>query len=252
MIVLVTDFGTADPYVGQMHAVIRGMVDTAIVDLLHHVPDYDIRAGAYLLDALQKGFQPGTVFVGVVDPGVGGARAPVIVNADGKWFVGPDNGLFNVVCRRADSVDAFRIDWRPTRLSASFHGRDLFAPVAARLAAGEFPERSPWSLVETPAWPEELHEIVYIDHYGNAMTGIRADALSRQAVIQVGDERLQAATTFVTASAGKPFWYRNSLDLVEIAVREDSAAAMLGLKPGDGLKITDYESLLETRPRHHP
>lgn len=244
MIVLITDFGTRDPYTGQMHAAIRSLVDTEIVDLLHHMPDYDVRAGAYLFDALQRPFPPATVFVGVVDPGVGGDRAPVMVNADGKWYVGPDNGLFNVICRRARAAETFRIDWRPERLSASFHGRDLFAPVAARLATGIVPECSSWTLRETPGWPDELAEIIYIDHYGNAMTGIRADALSRHAVVRVDNEHLEPATTFTTARPGRPFWYRNSLDLVEIAVREDSAADMLSLRIGDAVNVTDYESLL--------
>jgi len=240
MIVLVTDFGTADPYVGQMHAAIRGGVDAPVIDLLHHMPSFDVRAGAFLLDALQRQFPAGTVFVGVVDPGVGGARAPVMVKADDKWYVGPDNGLFNVVCRRASSLESFRVDWRPGRLSASFHGRDLFAPVAARLAKGEMPECSLWSLLATPDWPAELAEIVYIDHYGNAMTGIRVDTLAANAIVRVKDERLDPGTTFAAARAGQPFWYRNSLDLVEIAVKEDSAAATLDLKIGDPVKVIDY------------
>lgn len=248
MIVLVTDFGTRDPYAGQMHAAIRGLVDTPVVDLLHHMPAYDVRAGAYLLDALQRQFASGTVFVGVVDPGVGSDRAPVMVNADGKWYVGPDNGLFNVICRRARSVDVSRIDWRPRRLSASFHGRDLFAPVAAKLAGGEVPQHSPWTLVETGEWPEDLPEIIYIDHYGNVMTGIRAGSLSVGAIIRVGNRRLDSATTFAAARAGTPFWYRNSLDLVEIAVKEASAAALLDLHIGEPVTVADYDSLLQTNP----
>ena len=244
MIVLVTDFGSGDPYVGQVHAAIRSRVDTPVIDLLHHMPSFDVRAGAYLLDALQQRFPAGTVFVGVVDPGVGGARAPVMVEADGKWYVGPDNGLFNVVHDRARSVESFRVDWRPERLSASFHGRDLFAPVAAQLSAGSKPDCSPWSLLETPGWPDELAEIIYIDHYGNAMTGIRADAVGGHATVRVKDRRLDPGTTFAAARAGQPFWYRNSLDLVEIAVKEHSAAALLDLKIGDPVKVTDYDSLL--------
>lgn len=244
MIVLVTDFGIRDPYKGQLHAAIRSLVDTTVIDLLHHMPDYDVRAGAYLLDALQRPFPPATVFVGVVDPGVGGDRAPVMVNADGKWYVGPDNGLFNVICRRARAAETLRIDWRPEHLSASFHGRDLFAPVAAKLSTGVVPDHSTWSLIETPGWPAELAEVIYIDHYGNAMTGIRADALSGSAVVRINNERLEPGTTFTTARPGRPFWYRNSLDLVEIAVREDSAAALLGLSIGDQVTVTDYESLL--------
>lgn len=245
MIVLVTDFGSADPYAGQMHAAIQRLADAPVIDLFHNMPSFGIRPGAYLFEALQRSFPAGTVLVGVVDPGVGGDRVPVMVNADGKWLVGPDNGLFNVAARRARSVETLRIDWRPEHLSASFHGRDLFAPVAAQLAAGTLPESTPWVLMETPQWPDDLHEIIYIDHYGNAMTGIRADVLSDHAAVHIGSRRLERATTFATSRAGRPFWYRNSLDLVEIAVQEDSAAARLNLKIGNAVKVTDYGSLLD-------
>lgn len=246
MIVLFTDFGGADPYVGQMRAAILAEApDVPVVDLLHQVPSYDIRAGAYLLDALQRGFRAGDVFVCVVDPGVGGDRAPVMVNADGKWYVGPDNGLLNIVCRRAGSMNVHRIDWRPASLSHSFHGRDLFAPVAARLAAGESVESSPCSLVDTASWPDDLAEIIYIDHYGNAVTGFRSSSLSDSAVVRAAGRRLPRRRTFVEGRPGEPFWYRNSIGLVEIAVREDSAAALLGLKVGDRIEVTDYEPLLD-------
>lgn len=244
MIVLVTDFGTVDPYAGLMHAAIRSRVDTPVIDLLHDMPAYDVRRAAYLVDALQRGFPCGTVFVGVVDPGVGGDRAPVMMKADGKWYVGPDNGLFNMVERRALKVETFRIDWRPEHLSMSFHGRDLFAPVAAGLSIGTLPECTPRPLIETPAWPDDLSEIIYIDHYGNAMTGIRADALSARAIVRVRDRRLEQGTTFSASPAGEPFWYRNSLDLVEIAIREASAADLLALEIGDRVEVTDYDSLL--------
>lgn len=242
MIVLVTDFGAADPYVGQMHAAIRSLTDMPVIDLLHHMPNYDARAGAYLVDALQRSLPPGTVMVGVVDPGVGGGRAPVMIHADAKWYVGPDNGLFNVVCRRAREVEPLRISWRPEKLSASFHGRDLFAPVAAMLATGTVPEATAWPLMTTPSWPEELPEIIYIDHYGNAMTGIRADSLAGGAIVRIKGSRLESATTFATSREGRPFWYRNSLGLVEIAVKEDSAAALLDLRIGDKVRVTDDES----------
>jgi len=244
MIVLYTDFGVADPYVGQMHAALRGAVDVPVIDLLHAVPSFDARAGAYLLDALQRQLAPGTVAVCVVDPGVGGPRAPVMLQADGKWYVGPDNGLLNIVARRAASTEVYRIDWRPPDLSLSFHGRDLFAPAAAALARGERPAHRPWSLVDTAAWPEELAEIIYIDHYGNAMTGIRADTLAGGVILRAAGRRLRARRTFSAAPPGEPFWYRNSIGLVEIAVREASAAAALGLGLGDPVAATDYVSLL--------
>lgn len=245
MIVLFTDFGTQDPYVGQMHAAIQRQLNVPVIDLLHSVPSYDMRAGAYLLDALQSRFCSGNIFVCVVDPGVGGERAPVMVKADGKWYVGPDNGLINIVARRAQSVESFRIDWRPRNLSASFHGRDLFAPAAAMIASGVTPDCFPWTLIDTGSWPEELNEIIYIDHYGNAATGIRGGSLSDRALVTVKNQRLEVKSTFSSAHSGAPFWYRNSLDLVEIAVKEDSVAALLELNVGDEIRITDYETPME-------
>lgn len=253
MIVLFTDFGNGDPYVGQMHAAIRRHVDAPIIDLLHDAPSYDVRSGAYLLDALQNRFSSGDVFVCVVDPGVGGDRAPVMVMADGKWYIGPDNGLLNVVCGRARSARVLRIDWRPPNLSSSFHGRDLFAPVAARLYGGTVPAHTPWSLIETRTWPEELQEIIYIDHYGNAMTGIRADSVGANAILTVKDTRLAFARTFSSVAPSQPFWYRNSLDLIEIAARKESAAALLSLEVGEAVSVTDYDDLLaDTGPHIAP
>ena len=117
----------------------------------------------------------------VIDPGVGGIRAPGVLEADGRWFVGPDNGLFEVVARRCDGTPQWwNILWRPDRLSETFHGRDLFAPIAARLARGETPRRggddfedAPLERIQRLDWPDDLAEIVYIDGFGNAMTGIR-------------------------------------------------------------------------------
>ncbi|HZD26702.1 MAG TPA: SAM-dependent chlorinase/fluorinase, partial [Alphaproteobacteria bacterium] len=136
MIVLFTDFGREGPYMGQMRAVLaRRAPGVPVIDLIADVPAWDVRAGAYLLPAYAAEFPAGTVFLCVVDPGVGSARQPMALKADGRWYVGPDNGLFELVARRAAAARGWRIDWRPDRpLSASFHGRDLFAPVAADLA----------------------------------------------------------------------------------------------------------------------
>ena len=140
MIVLFTDFGLAGPYVGQMRAVLHARApDAPVVNLFADAPRFEPKLAAYLLAAYVEEFPAGTVFLAVVDPGVGGARAPAIVEADGRWFVGPENGLFAILARRADAFRWWRITWTPARLSASFHGRDLFAPVAAMLASGEPP-----------------------------------------------------------------------------------------------------------------
>src|SRR3989344_3756007 len=132
MIVLFTDFGLTDPYVGQLHAVFaREAPGVPVIDLFHSVPDFNIRAGAYLLPAYARDFPPGAIFVGVVDPGVGSARRPVMLKADNRWYVGPDNGLFEIVQRRAGECDCRVIRWQPPRLSARFPGRGLFAPLGA-------------------------------------------------------------------------------------------------------------------------
>ena len=135
MIVLFTDFGLQGPYTGQMKAVLHKLAPgIQVIDLFADAPVGNPKASAYLLAAYAAWFAAGTVFLSVVDPGVGGSRPPIILEADGRWYVGPGNGLFELVARRAPSSRSWHIDWKPERLSAGFHGRDLFAPVAAMLA----------------------------------------------------------------------------------------------------------------------
>lgn len=236
MIALFTDFGLTDPYVGQLHAVLaREAPGVPVIDLFHAVPAFNIRAAAYLLPAYVRDFPPGTVFVCIVDPGVGGARQPIMLRAGGCWYVGPDNGLFEMVKRRAGEHECRVIRWRPPRLSASFHGRDLFAPVAARLARGEMPDSEPSALShpEEAPWPDDLAEILYVDRYGNGITGLRAAAVRPEQGFRVGAEVVKYARVFSEAPPGAAFWYENANGLVEIAISRGSAAARLGLKPGD-------------------
>jgi len=128
MIALFTDFGLLGPYTGQMKAVLcLAASDVAVIDLFADAPAGDPKASAYLLAAYTAWFPAGTVFLCVVDPGVGGTRPAVIVEADDRWYVGPGNGLFELVLRRASMARRWDIEWKPERLSASFHGRDLFA-----------------------------------------------------------------------------------------------------------------------------
>jgi S-adenosylmethionine hydrolase len=140
MIALFTDLGLHGPYTGQMKAVLHQMAPgMPAIDLLADAPAGNPKASAYLLAVYAGWFPAGTIFLSVVDPGVGGARPSIILEADGRWYVGPGNGLFEVVQRRAKKTRSWDIDLKPERLSASFHGRDLFAPVAAMLARGEPP-----------------------------------------------------------------------------------------------------------------
>jgi len=156
MIVLFTDFGLVGPYTGQMKAVLqRDAPGVPVIDLFADAPSGNPKSAAYLLAAYSALFTERVAFLCVVDPGVGGARPPVAVEADGRFFVGPGNGLFEIVIRRARHAKVWEITWQPPRLSATFHGRDLFAPVAARIARGETPPGEPREVAwgRQPAWP---------------------------------------------------------------------------------------------------
>ena len=246
MIVLFTDFGARGPYVGQMRAVLaREAPDVPVIELFNDAPTFDPLACAYLLAAYVCEFPAGTVFLGVVDPGVGSAeRKPVVMQVDGRWFVGPDNGLFEVAAKRGSDARWWEITWRPARLSNSFHGRDLFAPVAARLARGEAPPGVAMNEREAFTGPEDLPRILYIDHFGNAMTGLRAAPLPVDAVLQVGPHALDRARTFADVPAGQAFWYENANGLAEIAVNRGRVDALLGLEPGDAITIREPRAAL--------
>lgn len=238
VIVLFTDFGCCAPYVGQMKAVlVQAAPAEPIIDLCHDAPTFDPHAAGYLLAAYVEEFPAGTVFLGVVDPGVGSARRPVMLQADARWYVGPDNGLFEVVAQRARTAAWHEITWRPAHLSASFHGRDLFAPVAAGLACGRQPASTP--LPERPAFtgPEDLPRIVYIDSFGNAMTGLRAARIAATAVVVVNGRRLSWARTFAEVPLGQGFWYANANGLIEIAINQGRADRQLGLAPGMAVMV---------------
>ena len=144
----------------------------------------------------------------------------------------------------AVEVEAWEITWRPSQLSDSFHGRDLFAPVAAQLALGRMPDAARLSVTDllSPEWPPDLYEVIYFDRYGNAMTGIRADTLDMDQQLQIGDQTLEYSRTFSLAEKGRPFWYRNSAGLVELAMNSDNVRDHLGLQVGDRVAIQLLDS----------
>src|SRR5215471_5339129 len=241
MIVLFTDFGFSGPYTGRMKAVLqRDAPGVPVVDLFADAPTGNPKPAAYLLAAYSDWFAERVTFLCVVDPGVGGARPPVAVEADGRFFVGPGNGLFEIVVRRARNARVWEITWQPPRLSATFHGRDLFAPVAARIARGDAPpgEQRHLSWGRQPVWPDDLAEIVYIDHFGNAMTGMRAESLGDRARLSIAGRTLERARTFGDAAPGDAFWYENSNGLAEIAVNQGRADSVLGLSIGSAVTIS--------------
>jgi S-adenosyl-L-methionine hydrolase (adenosine-forming) len=241
MLVLYTDFGTQGPYVGQVKAVLaRQAAGVPVIDLLHDAPAMNPRASAYLLAALAGAFPPGAVFACVVDPGVGTDRRALALRADGRWYVGPDNGLLDVVAARAGEVEWWHLTWRPEQLSATFHGRDLFAPVAARLARGEPP---PGERCDSPAaargWPADLPEVIYLDPYGNAMTGLRSVIVGPEVVLRANDRCFFPVTTFGDAPAGTAIWYANSNGLAELGISSGSAAGSCGLAIGTPVTVQE-------------
>lgn len=241
MIFLFTDFGLEGPYTGQMKAVLqRTAPHVPVFDLFADAPDRRPMEAAYLLAAYVENCPPGSHFLCVVDPGVGGERPPVALRAGGSWFVGPGNGLFELVHRRALHAESYRIEWRPEVLSSSFHGRDLFAPVMGWLAggasageAGLVPETAP----RVPDWPDDLAAVIYRDRYGNLMTGIRYATIERSARLRLNGAEIEWAETFSAAAGGEPFWYGNSSGLVEIAINGGSAANSLKAGVGSRMEI---------------
>ena len=215
MIVLFTDFGVAGPYLGQLKAVLHSNAPgVPVIDLFADAPAHDPRASAYLLGAYCEVIGEASIFLSVV----GSSRKALVVRAGRRWFVGPDNGLFEIVIRRAmqspsaePAVECWEIVWRPDQLSASFHGRDLFAPVAAQLALGDLPDAGgrfePIAVdaARRSEWPDDLGEAIYIDHFGNVITGLRAAALQPRIGIKVSDRHIPRAKTFSEVSPGLCF-----------------------------------------------
>ncbi len=251
IVTLTTDFGTADGYAGAVKGVIlSGAPRVAVVDVSHEIAGGDVTGAAFCVRAAAGTFPPGTVHVAVVDPGVGSERRPVILVSGGQIFVGPDNGIFALaapapLCAHVIDVPALAAG-RP--VSSTFHGRDVFAPAAAALASeralaalGEAID--PASLVGLGidlAWSEEdgraLGRIVHVDRFGNLVTSLPADLARRASRREgrAGPHAVLAGPGFYDAiPRGRAAFIPGSLGLMEICVRADSAARILGIGPGE-------------------
>lgn len=242
VIVLFTDFGLAGPYVGQMKAVLWGLAPgQPIIDLVADAPVHAPKASSYLLSAYAgKVFPEGTIFLCVIDPGVGGERPPMAAKIDGRWFVGPGNGLFEILMRRAEACESYVLRPPEGAVSSSFHGRDIFAPVAGRLAAGLSPEAAglvPAPVPRFPGWSDDLAEIIYVDHFGNLMTGVRAAGIPSNGALRLTGCRLTRARTFSDMPKGAAFWYENANGLAEIAVNCGRAESLFSCGVGQPVEI---------------
>ncbi len=238
LITLLTDFGTADSYVAEMKGVLlSALPGVTLVDVTHAIPPGDLRSGAYLLGRAWHRFPAGAVHLAVVDPGVGTTRAALAFGTRGHWFVGPDNGLFTPVLRDAE-VEIVTLP-TPTGAAPTFHGRDLFAPAAARLAAG-IPLRSlgdPFQGIPQRLAYHEPHyegksivgEVIYVDRFGTLVTNLTPSLVPEYAVVEVeGLEIGPLRRTFGDVPSGGLLAYVGSAGEVEIAVRDGSAARRLG------------------------
>ncbi|EXJ13654.1 SAM hydrolase/SAM-dependent halogenase family protein [Imhoffiella purpurea] len=236
-ILLVTDFGPGI-YVGQMRARLDALVpDLPVIDLVQDLPLFRPDLAGYLLPGLVRDLPPASLCLCVVDPGVGGERDLVVARVEGSWYLAPDNGLLVPLLRRAADASLWRIGWRPGSMSPSFHGRDWFVPAAARIAHSEDLALSPVALDALVAAdsPPDCSKVIYVDHFGNLMTGLELPGSTPLPLLQVGERRLPFARTFCEVESGQPFWYENALGLVEIAVNQGRADQLLGLRAGDAL-----------------
>jgi S-adenosyl-L-methionine hydrolase (adenosine-forming) len=241
-ITLLTDFGTSDYFVGAMKGVILSANPQAvIVDITHVIPAQDVAAGAFTLLAAYSSFPEGTVHVGVVDPGVGSARRPIVVRAGSHLFVGPDNGIFTHIYDRESSFEAFHItstEYFRHPVSNTFHGRDIFAPVAAALSTGVDPS-SLGPRIDDPIRIASALEpqIIHIDRFGNLITNITREIFAEGMQLEVNGKVICTFRRFFGESVGhEPFAIWGSAGFLEIAVNGQSAAEILGVKRGDEVK----------------
>ncbi len=241
-ITLLTDFGTADYFGGAMKGVILSINPQAvIVDITHEVPAQEVAAGAFTLLAAYNTFPAGTIHLAVVDPGVGSTRRPIVVSAGEHLFVGPDNGIFSYIYDRNPSFEAFHItaaQYFRQPVSNTFHGRDIFAPVAAVLSTGIEPSAlgprisDPVRLLKS-AGPH----IIHIDRFGNLITNITRDNFPDGASLGVNGVTIRAVRRFYADEGDEPFLIWGSAGFLEIAANCRSAAEFLNVKRGDPIEI---------------
>jgi S-adenosylmethionine hydrolase len=250
IVTLLTDFGSVDTYVGQLKGAILAVdPSVALVDLTHSVPPQNVRAGAFLLWTAVEAFPPGSIHLAVVDPGVGTSRRAIAAKcARGDFFAGPDNGLLPVAINRlgglTDAVELTRSKYWNPRVSQTFHGRDVFAPVAGHLARGvplrelgegianlQGPQSFPLAREEGDAL---LGEILHIDSFGTLITNLWGDRLANEFTLTIRGRRIAGRqnAVFESVAGGTLLAFVGSAGLVEVALRNGSAASELQISVG--------------------
>jgi S-adenosylmethionine hydrolase len=247
IITLTSDFGLSDIYVAAMKSVLlQHCPDATLIDITHNVPRQDILCGSITLERAIDGFPPGTTHLAVVDPGVGTQRRLIVAKIKGSVIVCPDNGLITWAWRLHPSPTARQLTWRPARHSNTFHGRDIMAPVAGMLAAAApmnaltIPMDSPVFLQIAPTHDMHQGEVIHIDHFGNATTNIAAELLNaaRPCSIRIHRRNIgKLKRTYWDVAPGEPIALIGSSGLLEIAVRDGSAARELKIRVGDAVRL---------------
>jgi hypothetical protein len=262
---LITDFGTGDGYVGEIKGVLFARAPGACpVDITHDVPPGDVLTGSWVLARVWSRFPPGTVHLVVVDPGVESDRRPVAVRAGGRWFVGPDNGLLTRVLegaapfvgpaaadRSARILEPAKIGLQP--VSDTFHGRDLFAPAAAHLAAGGTPEElgpaaDAAELARHPLDPPRRADggargsIGHVDRFGNLITDVPSAWLPAHFRVRVGNSEVRhPGTSFADVAPGEAVLIHGSAGTLEVCVRDGRADVVLGVGRGDPVQVVETD-----------
>ena len=251
-IALLSDFGTKDWFVASMKGVILSVNPRAvIIDINHDIPAGDITAGAFNLLACHAWFPKGTIFVAVIDPGVGSRRAAVAVKAGGYVFVGPDNGLFSLIIDNYYKSEVRSLEktrYFQKEISSTFHGRDIFAPVAAHLSRGVAFEKVgskiksllPLSTIPVARAAGRRIEgsVVYIDRFGNAITTLSSSLASQARRIRVKGHTIPLCGCYSDVAQGKPVAVIGSCGFVEISVNRGNAAQKMRLKIGDKVIVS--------------
>lgn|SRR5215510_6969345 len=256
LITLLTDFGNQDYFVGAMKGVILSINPSVrIVDITHEIPPQDIESAAFTLLACYRDFPPETIHLCIVDPGVGSQRRALAVQCAQQHFVGPDNGIFSWICEREADFRAWAVNnetFFRQPVSRTFHGRDVFAPVAAALSAGtkldELGERVK-DIVRLPTLAPQISDgtitgrIIHIDRFGNAVTNLTRDQVAedifdRGAKLTINDESISTFhSCFADAKGEKPFCFFGSAGFLEVGARNSSAKGILKLQHGASIRL---------------
>lgn len=252
VIALLTDFGTKDYFVGAMKGTILSInPNSQIADITHEIEPQNVKFASFILRACYKDFPKKTIFTAVVDPGVGSERRAILVETDDYFFVAPDNGLLSFVFNETKNFRVFELankKFFAENISATFHGRDIFAPVAAHLSNGipanefgreifdfvRFEENKPHKISEN----EIEAEIIQIDRFGNLITNLKKVDLPEKFVLEIGDKQIETLRSyFAEAKNGEVFMIFGSAGFLEVVAFQDSAENLLQIQIGWKIKV---------------